>query len=102
MDGVDRHGGGPWLVIHGTGAESEDIAHSVVERCTGRDVATRLRTVDEISDLNLVTYTGLSVSLPTTLVTNVADALKPFADLVVDYRARRRPGLELILNGSRE
>jgi hypothetical protein len=40
------------------------------------------------------------LSLPSVLVTNPRDALKPFADLVIDYRARKRPGLDLILNGS--
>jgi hypothetical protein len=100
MNGATLHGGGPWLIVHGTGAKSEDIANSIVERCTGRHVATRLRTIDDISDLNLGTYTGLTLSLPSILVPDVKDALKPFADLVVDYRARKRPGLDLILNGS--
>jgi hypothetical protein len=100
MSGADLHGGGPWLIIYGTGAQSEDIANNVAERCTGRHVASRLRTIDDVSDLVLGTYTGLVLSLPSTLTTNVRDALKPFIDLVVDYRARKRPGLDQILNGS--
>jgi hypothetical protein len=100
MSSVDLHGAGPWLIIYGTGAQSEDIASNIVERCTGRHVATRLRTIDDVSDLTLGSYTGLMLSLPSTLTTNAKDALRPFVDLVIDYRARKRPGLDLILNGS--
>jgi hypothetical protein len=102
MAGANCHGGGPWATIHGAGAECEDIASNIMERLASHRVAARLRPIDEIFDLNLVTYTGLALVLPSTVLTNVVDVLKPFADLVVDYRARRRPGLELILNGSRK
>jgi hypothetical protein len=60
-----------------------------------------LRPIDEIRQVRLDRFTGLVVVLPAQLA-DPSTALRPFARLIVDYRARRPEGLESIVNGSCE
>ncbi|HEV7453506.1 MAG TPA: hypothetical protein VGO16_19445 [Pseudonocardiaceae bacterium] len=92
---------GPWLVVHGSGPDSEDAAIRVHEQCIARGIDIMLRPIDEIRQVRLDRFTGLVVVLPAQLA-DPSTALRPFARLIVDYRARRPEGLESIVNGSCE
>jgi len=52
---------GPWLVVHGQGVHSEDIAHEVYGQCEQRGVDTTLCPTDETTGLDLARYPGLVV-----------------------------------------
>lgn len=95
-----RRYGPPWLIVHGPGPASEDHAIAARERCAAAGIDTRERSIDDVADLSLATYTGLLVFLPMLPpTTNVTSALPPFAQLVGDYRMRRPRGLEDVLTG---
>lgn len=109
---------GPWLVVHGCGTDSEDAAIQVREQCFARGVDIVLRPIDEVGQVRLDRFTGLVVVLPSaeavrqaaadiagareegSLLAGPPPTLRPFARLIVDYRARRPEGLESILNRS--
>lgn len=93
----------PWLVVYGSGLESEDAAAQVREQCTGRGVETVLQPIDEIQQVRrLDRFSGLVVVLPSPQRPDLSAALGSFARLILDYRARRPEGLESILNDSCE
>lgn len=92
---------GPWLVIYGSGPDSEDTATQVREQCLARGIDVVLCPIDEIRQVRLDRFVGLVVVLPSQLA-NLSAALRPFARLIGDYRARRPEGLESIINGSCE
>jgi hypothetical protein len=90
---------GPWLVVYGSGPDSEDAAIQISEQCDTRGVQNILHPIDEIAEVGLDYFPSLVVVLPSQLADPSA-ALRPFARLIVDYRARRPKGLESLLNGS--
>jgi hypothetical protein len=92
---------GPWLLIYGNGPDSEDAGLQVREQCIAHGVDFRLCPIDEVEQVRLDRFTGLVVVLPAQSAALPA-ALRPFARLIVDYRARRPEGLESILNDSCE
>lgn len=91
---------GPWLVVYGSGPESEDAAIEVRKQCFACGVDIVLRPIDEVGQARLDRFSGLVVVLPSSLAG--PPPLQPFARLIVDYRARRPEGLESILNGSHD
>lgn len=92
---------GPWLVVHGSGPDSEDAAIQIREQCVTRGIDIVLHPIDALQRVHLDHFVGLVVVLPSQFADR-ATALGPFARLIVDYRARRPEGLESILNGSCE
>lgn len=84
------HGGGPWLIIYGRGPESEDTATRLAEQCTAHSVWFELTPIDEVNqnDVRPGYYPGLVAVLPSQVTNPTAD-LKPFSDLIGNYRARR-------------
>jgi hypothetical protein len=92
---------GPWLVVYGSGPDSEDAGLQVRKQCIARGVDVVLCPIDEVTQTRLDRFTGLVAALPSPL-TGPPAALGSFARLIVDYRARRPEGLESILNGSCE
>jgi hypothetical protein len=97
--GWPLHQSGPWLVVYGSGPESEDTAVHIRKQCLTRGIGVVLHPIDEIRQVRLDRYPGLVVVLPSQLVDSSA-ALRPFARLIVDYRARRPEGLASIIDGS--
>jgi hypothetical protein len=97
--GWQLHQSGPWLVVYGSGPESEDSAIHIRKQCLTRGIAVVLHPIDEIRQVRLDRYPGLVVVLPSQL-TDPSAALRPFARLIVDYRARRPEGLASIIDGS--
>jgi hypothetical protein len=89
---------GPWLVVYGSGPDSEDTAIQIREQCVVHEnVEVVLCPIDELQPVRLDHFPALIVVLPSQLAVPSA-ALRPFARLIVDYRARRPEGLESILN----
>lgn len=58
---------GPWLVIYGSGPDSEDTATQVREQCLARGIDAVLCPVDEIRQVRLDRFAGLVVVLPSQL-----------------------------------
>lgn len=95
--------GSRWLIIHGGGPASEEIARSIDEQCLQLRIKTNLLAIDDCRDVELARYTSLVVVLPTlSSSTNIRRALEPFANIIGDYRIRWREGLPSILDGTEE
>jgi hypothetical protein len=95
--------GSRWLIIHGGGPASEEIARSIAEQCRRLWIKTSLMAIDDCRDVELARYTSLVVVLPTlSSSTNIRRALEPFANIIGDYRMRWRDGLSSILDGTTE
>lgn len=92
---------GPWLVVYGSGPDSEDAGLEVRKQCITRGVDLVFYPIDEVGQVRLDRFASLVVVLPSELSGPLA-ALQAFARLIVDYRARRPEGLASILNGSCE
>lgn len=92
---------GPWLVVYGSGPESEDVGLQVRKQCFARGVEVVFCPIDEVGQARLDRFAGLVVVLPSRLAGRPG-ALRLFANLIVNYRARRPEGLQSILNGSCE
>jgi hypothetical protein len=104
MDGPPAsrlHRSGPWLVVYGSGPDSEDAALQVQKQCIDHEVDILLCPIDEVRQARLDHFTGLVLALPSQPVSSSA-ALGSFVRLVTDYRARRPEGLVSVLNGSSE
>ena len=99
--GWQLHQSGPWLVVYGSGPDSEDTAVHLRKQCITRGIGVVLHPIDEIRQIHLDRFPGLVVVLPSQL-TDPSTALRPFARLIVDYRARRPEGLASIIEGSCE
>ena len=98
--GWQLHRSGPWLGAYGSGPDSEDAAIQARDQGLVRGIDIVLHPIDEVQQVHLVHFTGLVVVLPSQLADPLA--LRPFARLIGDYRARRPEGLESIINGSCE
>jgi RNA polymerase sigma factor (sigma-70 family) len=96
--GWHLHHSGPWLVVYGSGPDSEDAGLQVDRQCVARGVDVVLCPIDEVGQGRLDRFSGLVVVLPSPL-TGPPAALRPFVHLIMDYRARRPEGLESILSG---
>jgi len=95
--------GSRWLIIHGGGPASEEIARSINEQCRQLRIKTGLLAIDDCHDVELARYTSLVVVLPTlSSSTNIRRALEPFANIIGDYRMRWRDGLSSFLDGTTE
>lgn len=91
---------GPWLVVHGQGVHSEDIAHEVHGQCEQHGVDTTLRPTDETTNLDLARYPGLVVVTPSEWDRfGPKIILSASTKLVRAYRARRPDGLRALLDG---
>lgn len=97
--GWQLHHSGPWLVVYGSGPESEDTAVHIRKQCLTRGVGVVVHPVDEVRQVRHDRFPGLVVVLPSWLA-DPAPVLRPFARLIMDYRARRPEGLASIIDGS--
>jgi hypothetical protein len=97
--GWHLHHSGPWLVVYGSGPESEDTAVHVRKQCLMRGIGVVVHPIDEIRQVHYDRFPGLVVVLPSRLA-DPALVLRPFARLIIDYRARRPEGLASIIDGS--
>jgi hypothetical protein len=97
--GWPLHHSGPWLVVYGSGPESEDTAVDLRKQCLSRGIGVVVHPIDEIRQVHPDRFPGLVVVLPSRLA-DPAPVLRPFARLIVDYRARRPEGLATIIDGS--
>jgi hypothetical protein len=99
--GWHLHQSGPWLVVYGSGPDSEDTAVHIRKQCITRGIGVVVHPIDEIRHVRLDRFPGLVVVLPSELADPSA-GLRPFTRLIVDYRARRPEGLASIIDGSCE
>jgi len=92
---------GPWLVVYGHGPDSEDAATRVCEQCSMQNVDTECYAIDQvvISVRSLAYFLGLVIVLPSARTPSLLAELKQSADLIMAYRARKREGLQPLLNG---
>lgn len=100
----ERHGKelyetGPWLIVHGHGTESEELAEKIAEQCAARGVSYEPMTADEARSVELRHFFALLVVLPT--AAGLPTSLDDIAELVRTYRARRPDGLRSLLDGTR-
>src|SRR5262245_45180591 len=93
--------GSRWLIIHGRGPTSEEIAHSIDEQCRLLPIKVSLRAIDNCHEVELTRFTSLIVVLPTpSSSTNIRRTLEPFANIIADYRMRWHNGLSSFLDGT--
>jgi hypothetical protein len=97
--GWHLHHSGPWLVVYGSGSESEDTVVHLRKQCLIRGIGVVVHPIGEIRQVRHDRFPGLVVVLPSRLADPVP-VLRPFARLIVDYRARRPEGLASIIDGS--
>jgi hypothetical protein len=88
-------------VVYGSGPDSEDAGLKVRKQCITRGVDLVFCPIDEVQQIRLDRFAGL-VTVLSSALSGPPVALRPFARLIVDYRARRPEGLASILNGSCE
>jgi hypothetical protein len=96
--GWQLHQSGPWLVVYGSGPKSEDTAVHLRKQCLTRGIGVVVHPIDEVRQVRHDRFPGLVVVLPSQLA-DPASVLRPFARLIVDYRARRPEGLASIIDG---
>jgi hypothetical protein len=102
-DVLHRPFGPPWLIIFGQGVESEELASTIRGDCAAHGITTRQRSIDDLAGIELAYYPSLVLSLPVLpLTSNVAAALRPYADVIQSYRHRRPRGLTHIRSGRLE
>lgn len=97
--GWHLHHSGPWLVVYGSGPDSEDTAVHLRKQCVTHGIGVVVHPIDEIRQVHHDRFPGLVVVLPSRLA-DPAPTLRPFARLIIDYRARRPEGLASIIDGT--
>lgn len=92
-----------WLIVFGSGPESEDLADRIAEQCRSHRITARKRAIDDYDPAELARFPSLVVCLPSlSSSTKVRRTLEPFAMLVADYRARWYRGLDKVGDGDLE
>jgi hypothetical protein len=92
---------GPWLVVYGSGPDTNDPVNQVHEQCITHGVDVVLQPIGKIEEVRVDLYTALVVVLSSGLP-NPSLALRSFTRLIGYYRARRPQGLASVINGSCE
>lgn len=89
--------GTPWLIVYGSGPQSEDIALAAAQQCRAEKIHTRVRPIDEIRGVSTSTYRALLAVLPSySDDLKIRESLEPFARLVCNYRKHLPAGLSAI------